>query len=170
MLRKCFLVPVLATLAFLMVAVDMAQAQRLRERRMERRDVRRGVVTNNYNYSNEPGTTTPGMTGNQNAVVPTVMNTPNARISYYNTPYEGQNGVAQIRVILPTPEAKVFFDDKATTSTGADRLFITPQLTQGQNNYKVRVMFMQNGQELTREQVLPTAPGMTYVVDFTKQR
>ena len=98
-----------------------------------------------------------------------MQETPNARISYYYTPAtQGLANAAQIRVIVPTPEAKITFDGKATTSTGTERLFLTPQLTQGANSYRVRVTFLRNGEEVTREQVLSTAPNMTYIVDFTR--
>src|SRR5580698_8448815 len=102
MLRKCFLVPVLVSLALLFVA-DLAQAQGLRERRMERRDARRGVV---YDPSLAT-TTTPGL---QPGLAPTVQTTANARISFYPAPSQSLNDCCQIRVICPDPQCKVFFD------------------------------------------------------------
>jgi uncharacterized protein (TIGR03000 family) len=166
MLRKCFLVPMLASVALFAVTVDVAQAQMLRGRtvRMERRDVRRGIVT-----TPTVVTTTPGM---PIGLTPTVMTTTSARISYYPTPVNQNLGdSAQIRVILPDAQAKVFFDNRATTSMGNDRLFVTPALPAGTpNSYVVRCTWMQNGQEVTREQALSCTANTTYVVDFTARR
>jgi uncharacterized protein (TIGR03000 family) len=157
----------LGSLALVLFTVDVAQAQlfRGRERRMERRDVRWGGPNDGvvYNSTNQ---------ANPSPMAPAVMTGTTARISYYYTPTQGSQAVAdgaQIRVILPDAQCKVYFNDKATTSTGTDRLFLTPQLTPGaQNSYVIRVSYMMNGQEMTREQTLATAPNMTYVVDFTR--
>jgi uncharacterized protein (TIGR03000 family) len=158
MLRKWFLVPVLGSLAVLFVAVDVAQAQlrdriaTARERRMERRDSRRGIVT-------------------QTVVAPSVQASSTARLSYYPTPAsEGMADAARIRVILPDAQARVLFDDTATKQIGADRLFLTPALTAGAaNKYLIRATFMQNGREVSLERDVTVAPGRTYVVDFTRR-
>ena len=152
MLRKCFLVPVVACVSLLALSVDVAHAQLLRGRRMERRDERRDIVYSSSTMENQSALNQPTMQS------PTVQDTPNARISYYYTPAtQGLANSAQIRVIVPNAEAKITIDGKATTSTGTDRLFLTPQLTQGApNNYRVRVAFQRNGEEVTREEVIST--------------
>jgi uncharacterized protein (TIGR03000 family) len=158
MLRKWFLVPLLGSLAVLFVAVDVAQAQlrdriaTARERRMERRDARRGIVT-------------------QTVVAPSVQASSTARVSYYYTPAsEGMADAARIRVILPDAQARVLFDDTATKQIGVDRLFLTPPLTAGAaNNYRIRVTYMQGDREVPLERVVSVAPGNTYVVDFTRR-
>ena len=155
MLRKWFVVPVMGSLALLVVA-DAAQAQLrarlevVRERRMERRDMRRGVVVENRVMTEAPVTSS------------------TARVSFYNTPInQGPANAAQIRIMLPTPEAKVLFDGNPTTQVGIDRLYYTPPLTVGaKNTYLVKVTFMQGTQEMTQERALNVAPGMTYVVNF----
>ena len=161
MLRKCFLVPVLGSLALLLFVVDVAQAQlrgrmtTTRERRMERRDMHRGVVV----------TPTVSMT----TTVPTNgMST--VRVSNYFTPAsEGLTNAAKIRVLLPDAQAKVLFDETATKATGLERLFVTPPLTGTTNTYRIRAILMRDGKEVTLEQVVNVAPGMTYVLDFTKR-
>jgi uncharacterized protein (TIGR03000 family) len=159
MLRKGFLVPVLASVALLAVTVDVAQAQLLRGRttRAERRDARRGIVY------------TP-VDAEQVGMAPTqVTTTAMARISYYPTPANtSMDNCCQIRVILPNAQAKVWFDGKATTSMGTSRLFETPALpTTAPSNYTVKCTFMLNGQEVTREQVVACNPNTLCVVDFT---
>jgi uncharacterized protein (TIGR03000 family) len=164
MLRKCFLVPVLASIVLLALAVDVAQAQRLRERRMERRDTRRGVVYD-QNYSDPllATSTNQGMSG----LAPTmVQSNTNARISFYPTPNATLNDCCQISVIVPDMQAKVYFDGKATSSTGMTRTFDTPAL-QGTCTYTVRCEWMENGQKLGRDLTLTCMPNRQCVVDFT---
>ena len=159
MLRKCVLALVIASAALLTFAVDVAHAQGVRARRMNRN----GVYTpDNYYYDQQ-------QLQQQQQMYPSMqpMST-NGRVSNYPA-NPALNDGAQIRVLLPDPQAKVTFDGKATTSTGTDRLFLTPTLTQGGPNvYRIRVTFMRNGEEMTREQTLTAAPNMTYVVDFNR--
>jgi uncharacterized protein (TIGR03000 family) len=155
MLRKWSLVCVLGSFALLFVSVDMAQAQLrgMRERRLERREVRREVLV-------------------QPMQVPVMVDqSSSVRVSLYPTvTTEAQANVAQIRVILPDAQARVMFDDNATKQTGAERWFYTPPLTaRVGNSYRIRVMSMQNGKEVTQERVLNVAPGMTYVLDFSRR-
>ena len=151
MLRKCFLVPALAIVAFLLVA-DMAQAQRIRERRFERREVRRGVVV----------------------VAPVVAGTvvdasSTERTSNYPPTLETGNG-AQIVVMLPDPQARVMFDGAATKQVGTNRVFTTPPLTAGvTNSYRIQATFMQNGREVTQERVVTVSPGGRFVVVFPER-
>ncbi len=172
MLRKCFLVPVLASLALLFV-VDLAQAQGLRERRMERRDARRGMVYDPYqnqynqydpNASMAPTTMTPNA---PMGLSPTVQTT-NARISYYPATNLNLNlkDCCQIRVVCPD-QAKVYFDGKATTSTGMNRTFDTPALPSGPCSYVVRCTWMENGVQVGRDITLTCNPNTVCTVDFT---
>jgi uncharacterized protein (TIGR03000 family) len=171
MLRKCFLVPVLASLALLCV-VDLAQAQGLRERRMERRDARRGVAYDpNLNQSSQydPNASLAPTSMMPNApmgLTPTVQTTTNARISYYPATNLNLNDCCQIRVICD-PQAKVYFDGKATTSTGMNRVFDTPALPQGKCTYVIRCTWMENGVEIGRDVTLTCNPNTMCAVDFT---
>jgi uncharacterized protein (TIGR03000 family) len=153
MFRK-LLVPAILSLAVLGLAVDSAQAQlfarrgTVRERRMERRDMRRGNVA-----------TTDGGT---------VMSQSGARISNYYEPGTTAGNAATVRVILPDAAAKVYFDGTATQQTGANRLFETPALTQGQSSYLIRVTWMQGTQEMSQERTVMVMPGRTSLVNFTR--
>jgi uncharacterized protein (TIGR03000 family) len=158
MLRKWFLVPLLGSIVVLFVAVDVAQAQlrgriaTARERRLERRDARRGILT-------------PTVAAGSAEASPT------ARVSYYYTPAsEGMADVARIRVILPDAQARVFFDGTATKQVGTDRLYLTPPLTAGAaNNYRIRVTYMQGDREVPLERVISVLPGRTYELDLTRR-
>jgi uncharacterized protein (TIGR03000 family) len=103
------------------------------------------------------------------------------RVSYYPTPIIiGQvpadpvlpaisTAPAAIRVIVPDPQAKVWFDSTLTQQNGLDRLFHTPALTPGGNySYRIRASWMAAGKEVVQENVTQVSPGQTTVVDFTK--
>jgi uncharacterized protein (TIGR03000 family) len=74
---------------------------------------------------------------------------------------------ANIRVMVPTPQARVWFDGAQTSQTGTDRLFQTPSLT-SQGTYRIRAAWMQNGQEMTQERVVNVSPGQNVLVDFNQ--
>jgi uncharacterized protein (TIGR03000 family) len=78
--------------------------------------------------------------------------------------------VAQIRVILPDPQARVWFDGKATSQTGTDRLFDTPELADGSTyNYQLRAAWTtREGREITQERTVAVTPGRTTVIDFAR--
>jgi uncharacterized protein (TIGR03000 family) len=74
---------------------------------------------------------------------------------------------ARVRVIVPDPQARVYFDGVLTTQTGTERSFHTPTLTFGQNyQYNVRAAWTQNGQDVVRNKTVSIVPGGTTVVDF----
>lgn len=76
---------------------------------------------------------------------------------------------AQISVLLPDPSAKVWFDGSPTTSTGAERLFHTPDLTPNvTSTYRIRATWLVNGKEITQERVVGVAAGRGSVADFTR--
>jgi uncharacterized protein (TIGR03000 family) len=76
---------------------------------------------------------------------------------------------AQIKVLLPDANAKVWFDGNATTSTGAERLFHTPDLAPGAtSNYRIRAAWTANGKEVVQELVVPVQSGRGSVADFTR--
>lgn len=76
---------------------------------------------------------------------------------------------ASIRVLLPDPQAKVWFDGHATTSTGRDRVFYSPPLTADSGtSYRIRAAWLVQGKEMIQEQVVEVRPGYVSVVDFTR--
>ena len=77
--------------------------------------------------------------------------------------------VANIRVLVPDPNATVLFDGAKTSQTGSDRLFHTPALS-GESSYRIRAIWGPAGKELTSERVVPVMPGQTSVVDFTQPK
>lgn len=95
--------------------------------------------------------------------------------SYYETPSYSLPAQpapaidhANIRVIVPDPGARVWFDDRLTSQTGNDRLFNTPSLTSS-GTYRIRAAWMEGGNEVTMERTATVSPGQTVVVDFTRR-
>lgn len=103
----------------------------------------------NY-YGNPPVVMPPAYSGAGNAQAPAVA-----------------NNDAHIRVIVPDPQATVWFDGKATQQTGSDRFFETPPLTPGGNyHYRIRATWMEDGHQVTKERTLTVNPGQFVVVNF----
>jgi uncharacterized protein (TIGR03000 family) len=89
--------------------------------------------------------------------------------TYSTPPVAPTAAVADIRVLVPDPQARVWFDGQLTNSTGTDRLYHTPLLAFGGNySYRVRAAWMQGGLEIIQESVVTAIPGETAVVDFTR--
>ena len=76
---------------------------------------------------------------------------------------------ASIHVIVPDPQATVLFDGKKTSTMGTDRLYTTPPLTHGGSySYRLRVSWMQDGQQMNEERVVVANPGRTTEVVFSR--
>jgi uncharacterized protein (TIGR03000 family) len=79
------------------------------------------------------------------------------------------SNTANIRVMVPDPQAKVWFDGTLTNQGGTDRLYHTPTLSPGATyNYRIRASWLQNGKEMVQEQVVPVTAGQTSALDFTR--
>lgn len=101
---------------------------------------------------------------------PQVAPVPNAPPSTATSPGDvPQPRNAQIRVILPDAQAKVWFDGNLTSSTGTERNYHTPDLAAGASNtYRIRATWMANGREVTQEQAVPVQVGRMSIADFTR--
>ncbi len=89
--------------------------------------------------------------------------------NYYVQPAAPVDTTATVRLILPDPQAQVWFDGTLTAQKGTERYFTTPPLS-AKATYQVRVVWMQNGQEMTREETVSVTPGQTSLVDFSRAR
>jgi uncharacterized protein (TIGR03000 family) len=75
---------------------------------------------------------------------------------------------AQLTVILPAPDAKLWIDDYQSTQTGLERSLITPALTPGQPySYTLLALWIENGQPVSRARLVQFQAGESVVVDFT---
>jgi uncharacterized protein (TIGR03000 family) len=101
-------------------------------------------------------------------VAPSYYAAPSTQFYYEPAPQQAPD-TAQIRVLVPDPNARVWFDGNPTQQTGTDRLFHTPSLQAGvANTYRIRATFMQNGREMTQERVVSVTPGRMSMVDFNQ--
>jgi uncharacterized protein (TIGR03000 family) len=88
---------------------------------------------------------------------------------YYDPPVQAVADYANVRVILPDPQARVWFDGSLTSQTGTDRLYHTPSLTAGSTySYQIRASWTQDGREVSQERTISLTPGKTTMVDFTR--
>ncbi len=81
------------------------------------------------------------------------------------------NGSAQIDVVLPTVDAKVYIDGAPMASgSGMQRSFISPPLEQGYSySYRLTAEWTTpDGQPMRIERVVPVAPGRLSIMDFTR--
>ncbi len=71
--------------------------------------------------------------------------------SFYQPPTEGVER-AMIRILVPVPDARIWFDGTATERQGVERAFVSPALEGGADHtYSVRASWTQDGREVTRE-------------------
>jgi uncharacterized protein (TIGR03000 family) len=88
---------------------------------------------------------------------------------YYAPSAPTTTNSASIHVVLPDPQAKVQFDGNATTSTGSERYYHTPELAPGGSyQYKLRVSWMQDGTQVSQERTVSVTPGKTAEVVFAR--
>ncbi len=70
--------------------------------------------------------------------------------------------------VRTAPGAQLWFDDTATTQTGAVRVFTTPELQPGkQYEYHVKVRWMDNGKAVEKTKTVDVTPGQVVNVDLT---
>lgn len=93
---------------------------------------------------------------------------PTAPYATQQPPSLAQNR-AQVQVLLPDPDALVWFDGTKTSSTGSRRLFDPPALQPGViYTYRVAASWTQNGKVVTDIRVASVTGGRTTVIDFTR--
>jgi uncharacterized protein (TIGR03000 family) len=74
---------------------------------------------------------------------------------------------ARIRVLVPSPDATVWFDDVLMAPRGMDRLYFTPPLGVGRTySYNVKASWMADTRPVVREQRIRFRPGDEVVVSF----
>ena len=88
-----------------------------------------------------------------------------SRQSFYSP--EATATRATVHVVVPDPNAKVYFDDTLTTQTGLERVFTTPSLDPAKSyTYTVRATWMENGNEVSRTRDVRIQAGQPTMVDF----
>jgi len=92
------------------------------------------------------------------------------RQSFYSKP-ELDLKTAELRVIVPTQDARVWIEKGPTKQKGIERVFVSPPLEPGNNyTYTVRVTWMENGREMATEKQVRVKPGFEAVAYFGTQQ
>jgi uncharacterized protein (TIGR03000 family) len=91
--------------------------------------------------------------------------------SYYyaaeESEYSAAPNTAQVRVIVPTSDAKVWFDESPTRQRGRDRLFESPELKPGrQYSYDIKAQWKENGRDVSRVMHVGVRANAFVTVDF----
>lgn len=82
----------------------------------------------------------------------------------------GTESRAQIRVLLPSPNAKLWLNDTPTRQQGACRVFVSPPLGEASGytyTYVLKASWLEKGREVTRAKQVRVRPGQETLVDFT---
>jgi uncharacterized protein (TIGR03000 family) len=123
------------------------------------------------NYGGNYGTryySEPYYSGNQYYYSDPVVQVPATeyRESFYSEPAVPQQ-VATMIVLLPRPDATVWFDGAPTSQQGMQRTFHSPQLQSGGTySYTIRARWTENGQTVERERRVNVQPNQSVTVSF----
>lgn len=76
---------------------------------------------------------------------------------------------ANVHIVLPDPDAQVWFDGRKTNTPGAVRDFTTPELAPNADyHYTITAAFNVNGRVVTEERQVNVRAGNSVLVDFTR--
>jgi uncharacterized protein (TIGR03000 family) len=88
------------------------------------------------------------------------------RQSYYGAPAALQQSVS-VTVLVPAADAQVWFENRATTQQGMERLFESPPLEPNHNfTYTVKARWLENGRAVDRERRVSVQAGQSVTVNF----
>jgi uncharacterized protein (TIGR03000 family) len=80
-----------------------------------------------------------------------------------------KNRESKIRVLLPTDETKLYFDNALVKGTGVKRSYKSPALEVGKRyTYKVVAVWVENGREVSHETSIVFQAGEDVSVDFRR--
>ena len=172
MFRRSFVVPMVLSLGVALIAADFADAQLFGRRRGGRND---GIRIDSSGVSLDQGNLRdPSLRTGVDRIGFQDMQTYPRDSYYFSQSIDSQQippDSASIRVILPDPNAKVFFDGTQTKQMGTDRWFHTPPLQgNASNKYMIRAMWMEGGREMSQEREVTVAPGRVSMVRFDMQQ
>jgi len=76
---------------------------------------------------------------------------------------------ANIRVVLPSGTATVWFEGNQMRTGGTDRVYQSPPIASGSTySYHVKAAWMDGGQQVVQERTVAVTPGQTTVVDLSQ--
>jgi uncharacterized protein (TIGR03000 family) len=141
----------------------------------------------NYGYGYNPyfgssGYTVPQWTGYTNPYAygqynvmpgysyPSDQATLNQQSGVTQAMYMSGNAPAYVRIIVPTPDAQIFFGDASTQQTGSTvRDFVSPPLEPGkQFQYEIRTQWKQGDQTKDEKRTVDVQAGSRVLVNFAQ--
>jgi len=76
---------------------------------------------------------------------------------------------SKIRVLLPSPDARLWFEDLLMRSPGTERSFRSPALQPGKRyTYRVTASWRENGQVINHETHIAFSAGEDVLIDFRR--
>lgn len=121
-----------------------------------------GLPLGGYGYSPSYYNTTPSYYSEPSMVLPTTQ----IRDSYYPATQAPQT-FANLKVLVPSADTKVWFENQPTKQTGMDRVFESPSLDANHNyTYTIKAQWMANGKKVDRERVVNVQAGQNLTVNF----
>jgi uncharacterized protein (TIGR03000 family) len=76
---------------------------------------------------------------------------------------------ANIRVVLPSATANVWFEGHSTQTTGTDRVYLSPPIASGNTySYQIKAAWMEGDRQVVQERTIAVGAGQTAVLDFTQ--
>lgn len=73
-----------------------------------------------------------------------------------------------VRIVVPSPNAKLWIENVRTRPTGTHRTFISPPPDVGQGYvYTIKSAWLERGRQITRERKVKVRAGQEVLVDFT---
>lgn len=85
---------------------------------------------------------------------------------YAGPPAAVDNDKLLLTVRMPSSDARLWIDGKATEQRGFERTFISPSLDPGTYTYSLKATWEENGREVTREKQVRFQPGRQMTVGF----
>jgi uncharacterized protein (TIGR03000 family) len=120
-------------------------------------------ATPSYYYATPTYSVMPATSYSEPAsLVPTMQ----IRQAYYTAPATAQQS-ASLTVLVPASDAKVWFENRATTQQGMERMFESPPLEPNQNfTYTIKVLWIDKGQAVNQERRVNVQAGQSITVNF----
>jgi uncharacterized protein (TIGR03000 family) len=124
-----------------------------------------GYNAPDYGYAPDYSAAAPYYAAPQGSPTPSVYNVPDGSAGGAAAT---QDPIAHIMVKVPT-DAEVWFGQSKTSQTGAQREFVSPALTAGQNyTYDIKARWTEGGKEVVQTRQIEISSGTWKTVDFTR--
>jgi uncharacterized protein (TIGR03000 family) len=94
---------------------------------------------------------------------------PTTRQSNYPAPATAHEAVG-MKVLVPTADTKVWFENKETSQQGMERLFESPPLKPNQHfTYNIKARWTENGKTVNQERQVHVLAGQNITVNFREK-